>query len=263
MVSSRTVVARYINALEFPTPRALRDYLHNHPKADRSKHTVAKPGPKPEAQKEEKAPEKKVPVLPANLESRIKKALKSIPKAAHKFVTDAEHRKSSLANAAQGLKKTPGHFVTQALKHTRDEIDTYKHASHGVKAMFKGQKLSKEQKKAVQELARDVAVQIAITTLLGGGGLAGKAVYGFVTGIGKKIAINVITADGIGDIQGDMEDVRDLVRIGKYTTKVLGKFFRFADEAPDPMTLFGTLVAAKVYKGIQNLSIEDILDSVN
>jgi len=39
---SRKVVARYIEALEFSTPEALKKYLQKHPKADPHKHTVRK-----------------------------------------------------------------------------------------------------------------------------------------------------------------------------------------------------------------------------
>lgn len=50
---SRRVVARYLQATEFPTEEALKKYLQEHPDADRSKHTVSKG--KGEAQKD--APE--------------------------------------------------------------------------------------------------------------------------------------------------------------------------------------------------------------
>ena len=39
------VAARFIQGMEFPTEKALKDYLHEHPGADKSKHTVdKKPG---------------------------------------------------------------------------------------------------------------------------------------------------------------------------------------------------------------------------
>lgn len=47
------MVARYLQATEFPTEEALKKYLQEHPDADRSKHTVSKG--KGEAQKD--APE--------------------------------------------------------------------------------------------------------------------------------------------------------------------------------------------------------------
>lgn len=46
MSVSDKVVRRYLVAIEFPTPKALKDYLAKHPKADRSKHTVVKGKPK-------------------------------------------------------------------------------------------------------------------------------------------------------------------------------------------------------------------------
>ena len=38
------VAARYHMAMEFDTPKALKDYLKEHPKADPHNHTVKKPG---------------------------------------------------------------------------------------------------------------------------------------------------------------------------------------------------------------------------
>lgn len=38
----RSVVARVIQAIEFDSPEALKKYLHDHPDADKSKHSVKK-----------------------------------------------------------------------------------------------------------------------------------------------------------------------------------------------------------------------------
>jgi hypothetical protein len=42
-------------ATEFPTEKALKDYLHEHPGADKSKHTVEKGEPKSESKSEDKS----------------------------------------------------------------------------------------------------------------------------------------------------------------------------------------------------------------
>lgn len=43
VLTVRNVVARYVGATEFSSPEALKKYLHDHPDADKSKHTVKKP----------------------------------------------------------------------------------------------------------------------------------------------------------------------------------------------------------------------------
>lgn len=40
--SARRVVARFLGATEHDSPEALKKYLHEHPDADKSKHTVKK-----------------------------------------------------------------------------------------------------------------------------------------------------------------------------------------------------------------------------
>jgi len=42
-VVARVVQAEAVEAFEFPTPKALKDYFHKHPNADKSKHTVKSP----------------------------------------------------------------------------------------------------------------------------------------------------------------------------------------------------------------------------
>ena len=67
------VAARYQMATEFPSDKALKEYLREHPQADRSKHTVSDG-------KEEAQPEKK------SLKERLTQALKSVPEKAKRFV---------------------------------------------------------------------------------------------------------------------------------------------------------------------------------
>jgi hypothetical protein len=269
MDSAHRVARRYLQAKEFPSDKALQDYLKEHPKADKANHSVAPAAkhPEPKKEPEESGNEPKVPLLPAKLDKRIAAAIKKLPKEAHKFLTDPEHRKKALSTAAEEIKKAPGTFARNALKHSKDEIAEFKACGTGVKALLTGKKVTPEQSKAMQTVARDVAVQIAVVALLGGGGLASKSIYGFVTGIAKKISINAITADGIGDVQGDMEDVRDIITAGKYTAKVLFKFFlkrakEEGGEEMDPMEIYAQLVAARVSKELDKLTIEDILDTV-
>ena len=48
---AKRVCLRYRLATEFPTEKALKNYLHDHPDADKSKHSVSKSEANPKAQK--------------------------------------------------------------------------------------------------------------------------------------------------------------------------------------------------------------------
>jgi len=94
MVKSERVVSRYRQAMEFPSEKALNDYLKNHPDADKAKHKVnegkAKGGPDDEGGKgrsKAKPPpppggKSKPPPVPEAAKSKSKPPSKPVPEAA-------------------------------------------------------------------------------------------------------------------------------------------------------------------------------------
>lgn len=109
----RRVLARYIAtseehlAMEFNTPEALREYLHEHPGADKSKHTVKKPGgegspkgeePKGESKKDDSKGE---PKGDSGSSSKPKKMFSDEEMSMPKLVTQKTGNPEELMGAAQ------------------------------------------------------------------------------------------------------------------------------------------------------------------
>jgi hypothetical protein len=227
-------------AREFPSDRALKDYLHEHPQADRSKHTVSDG-------KEEAKPEK------PSLKDRITQALKSVPAKAKRFVQDEGYRRGQLMAAGDAIADAPAKFASNALKHIKKEGVTFVTAGQGIKAALQGKPLSTEQKTACKTVARDIAVTVAVAALTGGvAGLAGKSAVSFATTLAKKIALNAVT-DDFGDLLTNFESLKDAGG-GLFTFLMkLGK------EKRDPHDILAQLVTAQVMKELKKLSTEDML----
>ena len=233
------VAARYQMATEFPSDKALKEYLREHPQADRSKHTVSDG-------KEEAQPEKK------SLKERLTQALKSVPEKAKRFVQDEGYRRGQLVKAAEAVSGAPTRFASNALKHVKKEGKTFVTAGQGIKSALQGRKLSPEQKAACKTVARDIAVTVAVAALTGVAGLAHKSAASFVTTLAKKIALNAVT-DDFGDRLTNLETLKDAGGgIFAFLTK-LGK------EKRDPHDILAQLVTAQVMKEIKKLSTEDML----
>lgn len=116
------VVARYLKAMgtleamEFNTPEALKDYLHEHPKADKSNHSVKKPG---EESKSEEKSEKtdtsskslfdaKERDLPKTLAQKTKD-----PEKLFKEAKEAHEQQLDWLNRGKGLDKAIGAKVVR------------------------------------------------------------------------------------------------------------------------------------------------------
>ena len=249
MDPSQRVVLRYLEAREFPSDKRLREYLRDHPQADKSKHTVVKP-------------ERKTDSKPS-LKERLTKALKGIPEKARKFVEDESYRKTALKDAAKSIEDAPAKsiedapakFISKAIQHAKKEAESFKLAGQGIKAAMKGDKLSADQKTAVKAVARDIAITIAVTALTGGvAALASKSAASFVTTIAKKIALNAVT-DDFGDLLTNLETA-------KGAAEGLFAFFVKLAKTEDPDEALGQLVAARVMKELRGFSTEDLLAAV-
>lgn len=231
---------RYLEAREFPSDKRLREYLQEHPQADKSKHTVV------ESERKESKP---------SLKDRLTTALKGIPEKARQFAEDEGYRKKALTDAAKSIEDAPAKFVSNAIQHAKKEVASFKLAGQGVKAAMKGDKLSAEQKTAVKSVARDIAITVAVTALTGGvAALASKSAASFVTTLAKKIALNAVT-DDFGDLLTNLETA-------KGAAEGLFAFFVKLAKTEDPDEALGQLVAARVTKELRKFSTEDLLSAV-
>lgn len=124
---SRRVLQRYLRAkadrlgTDFPSPEALKDYLHEHPHADKSKHTVV--SPKEREKEHEKTPKKKGlfdAEKTKHLSGTIKQETKD-PDTLFKDAEKAQEHQLKWLNQGQGLDKTIGAHVIR--KDKGDDID--------------------------------------------------------------------------------------------------------------------------------------------
>jgi len=107
LTMARRVAFRYRMAREFPSDKARKDYLQEHPGADPSKHTVSE-------EKAEKKPEEK-----RSLKDRLKAIIKKVPEAAKKFVEDEGYRREQLQGAAKAMEKAPARVVQKSSSTSR------------------------------------------------------------------------------------------------------------------------------------------------
>ena len=206
------IVARYQRAKEFSNPEALHEYLHEHPQADKSLHTVKRPEehkPKPEGghghghepEGESKSWKEKAKAFGERLKGLGEKAknfVENAPAEVKKFVQDDAHRRSVLQAMHKNLENLPDTLYNNAKGAVKHEAHEFKEAAGGIKAVLKGGKMSKAQMHAVKAVAFDVALTVATAAVTGGlglgaGGLAVKSVGSFAKAFAKKIALKSIT----------------------------------------------------------------------
>jgi hypothetical protein len=223
LASLMRIVARYQRqAFEFPTPEALRKYLHDRPHADKSLHWVKEPGDdkekseaKPEGKghepkHEDEGKDKKEPAAKPkswkerfqSLSDKAKAFVKNAPGEIKKFLEDEEHRRGVIQKIHHVVEHLPENVAKRVQKAIKHEAEEFKTATEGVKAVLKGEKMSDEQKKAFKEIAFEAALVVATVSITGGlgAGLKGVAfasVEGFSKALAKKVALNSIT-HGLG-----------------------------------------------------------------
>jgi hypothetical protein len=200
------IVARFEReAKEFPSPEALREYLKEHPGADRANHSVKKPekgngkenGKSKETLKEmaeehgesvkeeekeeheyigwgalikENFHEKVTDRLKALWKSKpiVKKFVQAAPEAIKKFVMDGGTRRKVLMAAHDAFVKLPETTYKAVKDSFKRESHEFKEAATGVRDLFKGKPMNRAQKNAVMACAWD-ATRMLIGTVLTGG----------------------------------------------------------------------------------------------
>lgn len=194
------IAARYQRATEFASPEALRDYLREHPGADPKNHSVRKP----EEHGHEEAPRQSFRDRLKSLGAKAKSFVSNLPTEAKKFVQDDAHRRTVLMQMHKTLTELPEKTLTNAKHAVKHEIHEFRTAGEGIRAVLRGEKMTKEQKKAVKLVAFDVALTVATVAVSGGlaagaKGMAVKTVEAFSKALAKKLALNAVT-HGLGNV---------------------------------------------------------------
>jgi hypothetical protein len=282
---SLRVAARYQRAFEFSSPEALKKYLHDHPDADKSKHTVKKPGehekkPEGEAKDEhehehehkdehkDKKPKSSWKDVMKGLSSKAKSFLASAPEKVQKFVHDEEFRFKTLMSAHKSITEAPTKFVKNAWDAAKEEVHEFKEAGQGVSAWMKGKPMSKHQKAAFRKVATHVAIATAAGALgagIGAGaGLLAKGVMGsFISSTAKKIAIKAVVKR-----LEHLPTFEEIAHIGHHSIELFSELMeRIATQDQksdhvDPDEVFQMLIAAAVAKELKELEPETVQEAL-
>lgn len=274
------VAARYQRvAYEFNTPDALKEYLKAHPGADKTLHTVKKPGEhaekKDEPAKEEKKehgeghgeakPKRSWKDLMSGLSSKAKSFVQNAPKAVQSFVHDENFRRKALQDAHKAITAAPGVFVKKAIEEAKAEATEIKTAGEGLVSLLKGKKLSHEQSHALKKVATHIAIAVAATALTGGlaagaAALAKGSLGAFTSSLAKKIALKAITPK--------LEALPTMEELGHAGHGALEMFHHFvehlaADKAdPQPEEAFEAFIAAVVSQGLKDLDADTVAEAL-
>lgn len=264
------IVARYQSQLakEFSSPEALREYLHEHPQADKSLHTVKKPGEdkKPEGKPDDKAKPKTtwkdvVKSLSAKAVSFVKKA----PEQVKKFIENDDFRYDTIYKARKALEEAPAKFMQSAWDQAKHEAKEFKEAHDGIKAWMGGAPMTKEQKSALKKVATHVAIATVAGVLgagLGAGAVAlGKGVAGsFLSSTAKKIAVKAVTKR-----LEHLPAFEELHHITEHGSELVHHFIEklaAEDKKPSEEEILKSLILASVMKEMENLSAEELAEAI-
>lgn len=285
------VAARYLQAfgpvgIEFDSPGAMQNYLKEHPNADKSLHTVKKPGggdaPKGEEKSEhgegghgeEKKPKKTWKERLKGLKDSAVNFVKNAPKAVQQFVQDDAFRRTTLMGAHKALTEAPGKLVKKVVDTVKEEVHEYKEAGAGIKAVLKGGKMSDHQKKAFKTVAFHTALGVAAAALTATGvGAAGV----FAKGVAKHVAYKAVTRS-----MGHLAVLEEMGHIGHGVHEIMehlasadspeaAMLHRYAEEAQkgkdlDPDEVMGNFITAAVAKeleGFDDAGLEEALNAMS
>lgn len=254
------VALRY--AREFSSPEALKTYLQEHPKADKSKHTVGKPKEKEEKGKEEggedEGKEEPKKGLLGKLKGKLKsmsdgakKVLTEAPKAVQAFFTDEKARKDALMKAHTALTEAPGKYAKSLVKTVKHEVHEFKDAGKGIAKVMKGDKMSDKEKHALKTVAKHMAIMAGAAAFSVSGVGAGAAFIG--KAMGKHMALKA-AAETLGDIH----TLGEVGIIGKGLVSIMSKLAAEEGKDIDPEEALAALVMAKVMKQMKELTDEDM-----
>lgn len=247
-------------AFEFSNEKALREYLKEHPNADKSKHTVEKHDDKGHGGHDDE--EKPKPTWKERLKSLSDKArnfVKSAPKDVKKFIEDPEYRRKGLMAAHKSLTEAPEKIAKHAIKTVKEEVHEWSEAAAGVKAVLTGGKMSKHQKKAVKTVAFHVALTAAATLLtVSGGPLVAAGAFG--KSMAKHVAMKAANT-----ALGHVHILEEFGHIGHGVAHIMEKLAAEDDKPKskgkakkvDPEMAMTNLALASLAKELEKLDDED------
>jgi hypothetical protein len=241
------VAARY--AKDFNSPEALKDYLHDHPQADKSKHHVTEHEDKDEHHEKEE-PKKSWKERLKGLGEKASKFISEAPKQVKKFIEDDSFRRKTLQDAHKALMDAPEKIAKNALKTVKDEVKEFKEAGQGVAALMSGKKMSSHQKKALKTVATHMAIGVAAAVLTSSGPLAVAGAFG--KGLVKHVAMKSVT-----NLLGHVHVLEELGHVGHGIQHIMDKLAAEKGKA-DPDEVMANFIMAAVAKELESLSDEDL-----
>lgn len=241
------VAARYQrHAREFGSPEALRDYLHEHPQADKSKHTVVKKDHDDHGDdhggEHKEEPKKSWKERLKGLSEKASNFIKNAPKTVHKFIEDESFRKKTAQDAHKALVETPEKFAKKALTAAKEEVKEFKEAGHGIAALMKGKKMTGHQKKALKTVATHMAISVAAAAMTASGPLAAAGMVG-------KALVKHVALKSVSNLLGKAHVLEELGHIGHGVHHLLDKLA--AEKKDDPEEVLMNLIAAAVAKELE------------
>jgi hypothetical protein len=237
-------------AMEHTSPKALREYLREHPGADKTKHTVTK---HEKEHHEEEAPKKSWKERLQGLSDKAKNFLKEAPKAVKQFVEDEAYRSAALEVARKTIREAPEKTVKKFIETAKHEVKEFKEAGQGIAAVLKGGKMSDHQKKAFKTVATHMAVTVAAAALTTTGPLAAAGAVG--KGLVKHVALKAVA-----NIFAQTHFFEELGHIGHGVKHIMEKLS--AEEQADPEEVMAHIIMAAVTKELEGLSDKDIKEAL-
>ena len=265
---ARRVARRHL-AREFPTEKALKKYLQEHPQADKSKHHVVDEkehgGKDDEGHGEHEGHDDDHD--DGGMLGRLKGALKGLasklkgaPKDVQQFVADPKHRKEALGKGVQAMKKAPGKYLSQLAKVAKHEVHEFKTAGQGLKAVMKGDKPSAQQKKAIKAVAVHMGITVAAAVLT----TATPALATMAVGkaMGKHMALKAALK-----VLGDLHVLEEVGHIGHGVGHVLQTLTKFSAEENDerkasPEELLAGLVMKHLGELMQDIDDDTLAEAM-
>jgi hypothetical protein len=179
------VASEMKKAREFATKEELAAYLEQHPKADKSKHSVnpnaGKSKGKEVVEKVKKNVKEKVKKETEDIKEKtqkftdeISKQIDELPKKSQEFIKNPEKRNETLKKMGKSILNAKKSFGKKIVKHFVHEV---KEAKSGLGKIMKGQKPTKDETKAIATFAIEVGAAVALAST-GAGAVAGAGYLG-------------------------------------------------------------------------------------
>ena len=247
-----------LTAMEFPNQEALKDYLHEHPHADKSNHWVSKSKVKP---KEDEGTffsgVKEFLEEHLGHAKHVHALVKQAPAHVQKFIADPKHREVIIAKGVEEAKKSPKKLLDKAIYLVKDEFNEKKVGLHAAGKVLSGKEITKEEKAALVESVRDIAVSVMLS-VFAGGGLAAVG-SGLVSGLAMGVAVRMFS-----DTVDKLTDIKDTATVSskvvQYGLPVLKKLVHLGSEAEnDTQEAIAALIVSEVLNRLsKGISDEDV-----